>query len=210
MVVIILLFFVPESPRWYIINGKYPQAYRSLCRLRNCHVQATRDLYDIHATLKHESDYNALHKEGLLKRSFKLFTVSRNRRGAQSAGFVMLMQQMCGVNVIAYYSTQIFRDAGFDLKNALLFSLGAGVINWIFAIPGMLMIDKRGRRSLLLWTFPMMAACLLFTGSGFYITDSKAKLGVVGAGIYFFMLSYSPGMGREFRPTSIALSPTPC
>merc|ERR1712080_2599 len=53
----------------------------------------------------------------------EVFTVKRNRRAAQSSFFVMFMQQFCGVNVIAYYSTQIFQDAGFSLSNALLVSL---------------------------------------------------------------------------------------
>lgn len=102
---------------------------------------------------------------------------------------------MCGVNVIAYFSTQIFKDAGFSVEKALVCSLGAGIINWIGAIPGTLTIDSKGRRRLLLWTFPMMSASLLFAGSGFYITDAQARLSVVATGIYLFMVVYSPGMG---------------
>lgn len=103
--------------------------------------------------------------------------------------------QMCGVNVIAYYSTQIFRDAGSTVQQALLFSLGAGIINWIGAIPGTLTIDKAGRRALLLTTFPLMFLCLLFTGCGFYAPSLETRSGLVGTGIYLFMVVYSPGMG---------------
>lgn len=105
------------------------------------------------------------------------------------------MQQMCGVNVIAYYSTTIFTDAGFSYKKALLFSLGAGLINFLGAVPGTLTIDRAGRRSLLLWTFPMMAACLVFAGSGFYVHNQTLRTSIVGTGIYVFMCIYSPGMG---------------
>lgn len=93
------------------------------------------------------------------------------------------------------YSTTIFTDAGSTYKNALLFSLGAGLINFLGAIPGTLTIDRTGRRSLLLWTFPMMALCLFFTGAGFYVKDEKVRTGIVGSGIYLFMCIYSPGMG---------------
>lgn len=103
--------------------------------------------------------------------------------------------QMCGVNAIAYYSTQIFRDAGSTVQQALLFSLGAGIINWIGAIPGTLTIDKAGRRALLLTTFPLMFLCLLFTGCGFYAPSLETRSGLVGTGIYLFMVVYSPGMG---------------
>jgi hypothetical protein len=43
--------------------------------------------------------------------------------------------QFCGVNVIAYYSTDIFVSGGFSYENALLVSLGTGIVNWLFAIP---------------------------------------------------------------------------
>lgn len=90
----ILLFFVPESPRWYIINGKYRQAYKSLCKLRNCRLQAARDLYDIDATFRCEGVWRAQHDVKSWKTYLKLFTNKRNRRGAISSGFVMFMQQV--------------------------------------------------------------------------------------------------------------------
>lgn len=96
-------------------------------------------------------DVEASQREG--KSLWKeFFAVKRNRRAAQSAFFVMFMQQVsflstlvippctdqiqfCGVNVIAYYSTDIFVSGGFTYSNALLVSLGTGVVNWLFAIP---------------------------------------------------------------------------
>ena len=96
-------------------------------------------------------DVEASQREG--KSLWKeFFGVRRNRRAAQSAFFVMFMQQVssivsspschlltkiqfCGVNVIAYYSTDIFVSGGFSYSNALLVSLGTGIVNWLFAIP---------------------------------------------------------------------------
>ena len=67
----------------------------------------------------------------------------------------------------------------------------------LFAIPGILTIDTKGRRWLLLTTFPYMAACLFFTGFSFWIpeTAGTARIGCVATGIYLFMVGYSPGMG---------------
>ena len=69
----------------------------------------------------------------------------------------MFMQQFCGVNVIAYYSSQIFLDGGFSPISALSASLGFGLVNWLFAIPAIYTIDTFGRRNLLLTTFPLVS-----------------------------------------------------
>lgn len=99
------------------------------------------------------------------------------------------------VNVIAYYSTKIFTDAGYTRSQALLASFGGGAINWIFALPAIWTIDTFGRRNLLLVTFPMMSACLYWTGSCFGIQDNGLRLPLIATSIYIFMAVYSPGLG---------------
>jgi len=129
-------------------------------------------------------------------RYLELFTVPRNRRAAQASLIVMFMQQFCGVNVIAYYSSNIFREANFSQIQSLLASWGFGAINFVFALPAVYTIDTFGRRNLLLTTFPLMAIFLLLTGFAFWIpADSKARIGVVALGIYLFGMAYSPGEG---------------
>ena len=85
------------------------------------------------------------------------------------------MQQFCGVNVIAYYSSVIFQRGGFSQISALLASMGFGIINFLFAIPAIYTIDTFGRRNLLLTTFPMMGLSLLFTGFSFFIAPQPDK-----------------------------------
>jgi hypothetical protein len=99
------------------------------------------------------------------------------------------------VNVIAYYSTKIFIDAGFSWTDALLVSLGIGGVNFLGAIPAIATIDRFGRRGLLLSTFPVMAICLFITGLGFQLMEGEQKLRLVATGIFIFMFVYSPGMG---------------
>ncbi|RBR16021.1 uncharacterized protein FIESC28_07108 [Fusarium coffeatum] len=190
LLVMIQVYFCPESPRWYMERGNYSKAFRSVRRLRFSPVQATRDMYYAYKLLELERG----EREGrnLLK---EFFTVRRNRRAAQSAWFCMFMQQFCGVNVIAYYSTTIFQNAGYSLSEALLVSMGGGLINFLFAIPAIYTIDTFGRRNLLLVTFPLMAACLFFTGGVFNIENEQALIGTVTTGLYLFMAVYSPGLG---------------
>ena len=108
------------------------------------------------------------------------------------------MCKFCGVNVIAYYSSQIFLDADLPITSALSASLGFGIINFVFAIPAIYTIDTFGRRNLLLTTFPLMSLFLFFTGFSFYIPDEThhtARVACIALGIYLFGIVYSPGEG---------------
>ncbi|KPM45203.1 hypothetical protein AK830_g1328 [Neonectria ditissima] len=146
LIVMLQVYFCPESPRWYMEKGRYDKAYRSI--------------------EKGEREGRNLLKE--------FFTVRRNRRAAQSAWFCM---------------------GGYSRPEALLVSMGGGIINFLFAIPAIYTIDTFGRRNLLLVTFPLMAACLFFTAFTFLISDKQASIGCITTGLYLFMAVYSPGLG---------------
>lgn len=94
LIVCLQVYFCPESPRWYMEKGKYDKAFKALCRLRKHEIQAARDMYYAYKLLEIET----AEREG--RNAWKeFFFVRRNRRAAQSAFFVMFMQQFCGVNV---------------------------------------------------------------------------------------------------------------
>jgi len=191
VIVCCFVFLCPESPRWYMQEGQHAQAFKSLCRLRFCKVQAARDQFYMVKGLEAETGINL----GQSKVR-EMVTVPRNRRALLASEIVMFMQQFCGVNVIAYYSSSIFIDSGFSEINALAASLGFGIINWLFALPAVWTIDTFGRRNLLLTTFPLMALFLLFTGFSFWIpAEGTARVACVALGIYLFGMVYSPGEG---------------
>jgi MFS family permease len=120
----------------------------------------------------------------------------RVRRATVAALTVMVAQQLCGINVIAFYSSTIFVDAGASQRTSLFASFGFGLINFIFAWPAIWTIDTYGRRSLLLFTFPNMAWSLLGVGLCSLIpSTSKAHLGFMAFFIYIFGIFYSPGEG---------------
>ncbi|KAF9782974.1 hypothetical protein BJ322DRAFT_1100771 [Thelephora terrestris] len=189
------IFFCPESPRWYIKKGRYHDAYNSLVKLRNTPLQAARDLYAIHAQLQVEADILGK-RSNYAVRFIELFTIPRNRRASLAAFIVMIGQQMCGINIIAFYSSTIFVEAGSTPFQALLASFGFGLVNFVFAWPAVRTIDTYGRRSLLLFTFPQMAWTLLAAGFSFYIpSSSSAHLGLIALFIFLFDAFYSPGEG---------------
>ena len=106
------------------------------------------------------AEMKVLKRSNYFSHFMELFTISRVRRATFASFVVMIAQQMCGINIIAFYSSTVF-----VLAAALLASFG--LVNWVFAFPAVWTIDTFGRRNLLLFTFPNMAWTLLATGFAF-------------------------------------------
>ncbi|KAI0884081.1 uncharacterized protein GGS22DRAFT_18981 [Annulohypoxylon maeteangense] len=188
-----LIYLCPESPRWYMKKNRYADAWRSMLLLRNDQIQVARDIYYIHAQLSIEKQI--MSRNNYITRFTQLFTVPRVRRANIAAFTVMIAQQMCGINIIAFYSTTIFVNAHYTEFQAMLCSFGFGLVNWLFAFPAFWTIDTFGRRSLLLFTFPQMMWTLLAAGLCTLIPDGMTKTALVALFIFLFAAFYSPGEG---------------
>nr|AFN02854.1 putative MFS sugar transporter [Phakopsora pachyrhizi] len=197
MIVCCLVSFVPESPLWYISKGWISDAYASMRSLRFCDLQASRDLFYTAKLLEIEK------KKEQGKNSINLITdlwkVPRVRRAVQASSLVMLMQQFCGINVMAHYSSIIFLEAGYSETANKFLSMSFDIASWLFGIAAFYTIDTFGRRNLLLVAFPAMSVFLLLTGMAFYIPSdgvgSNTRLGVIATFIYLYMFSYGSGVG---------------
>ncbi|KAI9172300.1 Polyol transporter 5 [Paramyrothecium foliicola] len=197
------VYFCPESPRWYLKKNRHSKAWQSLLKLRNTPLQAARDLYYIDCLLAQEDvlvQETGLKATGnMVTRFIELFTIPRNRRATWASGIVMIAQQMCGINIIAFYSATIFKQSGISDYTALWASFGFGLINFIFAWPAVWTIDTYGRRTLLIFTFPNMFWTLLAAGLCYLIEpdneNSTARIAAVATFVYIFAAFYSPGGG---------------
>ncbi|PBK68073.1 hypothetical protein ARMSODRAFT_937544 [Armillaria solidipes] len=193
------IYLCPESPRWYMKKGRYAEAFKSFKRLRNTELQAARDLYYVHRQLMEE--YKVTKGITYLSRFIELFTIPRLRRATLASWIVMIAQQMCGINVMAFYSSTLFARAGYSPIQAMWGSFGFGLANWLFAFPAVsassLTIDTFGRRNLLLFTFPNMAWTLLAAGFCFKFipVESSARVPLIALFIAIFTVFYSPGEG---------------
>ncbi|KAH6667895.1 hypothetical protein B0J14DRAFT_619902 [Halenospora varia] len=206
-----LIYTCPESPRFLIKKGKFRQAYKSLLYLNETPLQAARDLYLIHVqNLAEISSYNLNTPEqdlkefwrapGFWRKFYQLFTVQRMTTSLLAAVVLMVAQQLCGVNVIAFYSSTVFSsgdstDPGNEL-NALWIGWGFGLTNFLAAFPAYLIIDKGGRRPLLLTTIPLLAVTLLAAAFSFKIPEaSKAHNPVIFLFVILYTIFYSIGLG---------------
>lgn len=153
----------------------------------------------------HEDAYEMRNATSYWRRFIQLFAIPRIRRATTAAMVVMLGQQLCGVNVIAFYSSSIVtadldRDAAESEKlatwrRALWMSWGFFLTNFLFAWPAYGNIDKRGRRALLIVTIPGLAVTLLAAAFCFEINAPDAQFAAVTTFIIIFMIFYSPGLG---------------
>ncbi|WP_438437196.1 sugar porter family MFS transporter [Kluyvera sichuanensis] len=136
---LLLLFIVPESPRWLMKAGKEVRARQMLERIGSPEY-ASRTLNDIAHTLAKDSQRVAF--STLLQPQVKPVVIM---------GVVLaIFQQWCGINVIFNYAQEIFASAGFDINGTLKSIVATGIINLVFTIAALPLVDKLGRRKLML------------------------------------------------------------
>ncbi|KAL2213942.1 hypothetical protein CC79DRAFT_1339158 [Sarocladium strictum] len=192
--IVVFIWFCPESPRWLLKKQRYKASYNSFKLLRNSEVIAARDMYYAYRQILEEKE--AFAGSSFFKRAWELFTVPRLRRATMGGFTVMTAQQFSGINIMAFYSSTIFAQAGYSVKQCLLASLGFGLVNFVFAFPALWTIDTFGRRGLLNFTFPQMAWTLLAVGLCFLIPESySGRVPLIAFFVYLFTAFYSPGIG---------------
>lgn len=136
---LVLMFFVPESPRWLVRAGKNERALQMLKRIGNQRY-ADETLHDIQQTLGKEQQ----------KVSWSALWEPKVRPIIIIGMILAVFQQWCGINVIFNYAQEIFASAGFDINSTLKSIVATGLINLIFTLAALPLVDKIGRRKLML------------------------------------------------------------
>ncbi|KAK0984185.1 hypothetical protein LTR54_014086 [Friedmanniomyces endolithicus] len=192
---LLLIYLCPEAAPWHCKGGRYDLAYASLSRLRNTELQAAIEIYSAYLSRRHHVKMHGDERQTFITKLRSLFTVPRTRYALYASSTVMLSQQLCGINIIAFYSTTIFSSSGFSATAALWASVVFGFINFVGAIPAIWTMDTLGRRSPLLWTLPAMAVIMLLASFTFSLPEGTARFVTLAGLIYLFCAIYSPGMG---------------
>ncbi|XP_053118991.1 solute carrier family 2, facilitated glucose transporter member 4 [Hemicordylus capensis] len=149
-----LLFFpfCPESPRYlYIVRNKESKAKESLKRLTG-HADVTAALTE----MKEEKRRMDLERKVSI---LQLFRCRIYRQPLLIAVVLQLSQQLSGINAIFYYSTDIFTKAG--LEKPIYATIGAGVVNTVFTIISVFLVERAGRRTLHLLGLSGMCVCAI-------------------------------------------------
>jgi len=134
------MFFVPESPRWLVKNGASERARRILARVGG-NTYAEAEVRDVQATLAGEEIQHVRFAELLEPRMRRVLVL----------GVVLaVFQQWCGINVIFNYAEEIFRAAGYDISDVLKNIAWTGSVNLAFTFVALGVVDRGGRRPLML------------------------------------------------------------
>ncbi len=181
------LIFIPDSPRWLAGRGRLDQARAVLNKIRNPD-QVASELSDIQESLgRQKGNWSELWSPVL--------------RSAMIVGIgLAIAQQITGINTVIYYAPTIFKFAGLTSSSAaILASVGVGLVNVLLTVVAMQLIDRVGRRPLLLISLAGMAASLALLGLAFSLPQFKSVLGWVSIGsLMAFVGSYAVGLGPVF------------
>ncbi|XP_042041740.1 plastidic glucose transporter 4-like isoform X2 [Salvia splendens] len=176
--------FSPESPRWLYQQGRIAEAEVSIKRLFG-KERVTEVMGDLDAAGRDSSEPEA----GWLD----LFS-NRYRKVVSVGAALFLFQQFAGINAVVYYSTSVFRTAG--IKSDVAASALVGVANVIGSTVAISLMDKQGRKSLLITSFAGMGASMLLLSLTFSwkaLAPYSGTLAVLGTVLY--VLSFSLGAG---------------
>ena len=145
----LIIFFIPESPRWLIVQRKEQQALGILERIYQSASEATYQLQETRSMIASsaQSDWRMLLQPGIRKAVFI------------GAGIAILGQFM-GVNAVLYYGPSIFENAGLSGGDSLFYQVMIGLVNTLTTILALIIIDKVGRKKLVYYGVSGMVVSL--------------------------------------------------
>src|SRR5439155_3031031 len=181
------MFFLPETPRWLIRGGHHEVAHRVLLRIRG-HSGVNVEIEEIKASLAQQAESG--HWTDLLHRQVQSDRV---------VGLgLAIFQQITGINTVIYYAPRILQTAGFNsASGAILATVGVGIVNVGMTVIAMYLVDRAGRRPLLLIGITGMIVTLGVLGLSFrYPSGQLAWIAVIC--LMGYVALFAIGLGPIF------------
>ena len=191
-ILLIGIAVMPNSPRWLVFKHHSDKAAKVLERIRGQKSAAAvePEIIEIESAIKTESNAKSLLRSSVVK--YPLIV------GLGLAVF----QQITGVNTIIYYAPTIFQFAGLSSDTAAIAATtGVGLANFIVTAIALVLVDRVGRRPLLLVGIAGMVASLVVLGAGFYFASSAgdAAVGIITAvSLIAYISFFAIGLGPVF------------
>ncbi|KAK4705131.1 MFS transporter, SP family, sugar:H+ symporter, partial [Phenoliferia sp. Uapishka_3] len=191
LLIFIGLFFIPESPRWFVSKNRDDDAARALERVHKGDPDT-----DVAKELRHMTHAREAEiAESGGSTSWSELFVGVERRKLIAVFGILVCQQISGVQFIFSYGTVFFESIGFN--NAFTVTIITDIVEVVGVLVSFFLVNRIGRRPLLLWTTVMMAALLLVCGILGTIKDpSKAVNSAIASMIiiyvFFFNLAWGP------------------
>jgi len=186
LLLLIGVFFLPDSPRWLAARGNNDKARRVLERLRDTSEQAKKELDEIRESLK------------VKQSGWALFTNNKNFRRAVYLGILLqVMQQFTGMNVIMYYAPKIFGIAGFASTSQQMWgTVIVGLVNVLATFIAIGLVDRWGRKPTLKLGFLVMAIGMGVLGSMLHLgIDSVTEKYFAVAMLLMFIVGFAMSAG---------------
>ncbi|XP_029722410.1 facilitated trehalose transporter Tret1 isoform X1 [Aedes albopictus] len=188
---LLLMFLIPETPRWYVSRGRDDRARKALQWLRGKKADVDPELKGIiksHQDAERHASQSAM-LDLMKKANLKPLLISLG---------LMFFQQLSGINAVIFYTVQIFQDAGSTIDENLC-TIIVGVVNFIATFIATMLIDRLGRKMLLYISDVAMIITLMTLGGFFYVKNSGQDVSQVGwlplAAFVIYVLGFSLGFG---------------
>ncbi|HCO93444.1 MAG TPA: MFS transporter, partial [Phycisphaerales bacterium] len=179
----LLMFFVPESPRWLIKYGRDKQAAGILSRLGGADYAGSA-IEDIKTTLAGEEIAHV---------NFRDLFEPKLRRIVILGVFLAVLQQWCGINVIFNYAQEVFAAAGYGVSGIMFNIVITGIVNLLFTFVAIYTVDRFGRRILMLIGAGGLAGIYAILGAGYYFQSTGIHMLVlVISAIACYAMSLAP------------------
>jgi sugar porter (SP) family MFS transporter len=187
LILVIGLRFVPESPRWLMSRSLTTQARSVLERIRET-SDVSRELDEIEADLH------------LQEGSWRELLSPSLRRPLLIGIGLALFQQFTGINTVIYYAPTIFQIAGFHgASGAILATVGVGIVNVLLTLVALRLLDRVGRRPLLLYGILGMVVSLGVLGFAFLIGASSTVVAWIAVvSLTAYVACFAVGLGPVF------------
>ena len=157
----IIIFFIPESPRWLILKGREEKATNILERIYTSSKDALFQLAETKSVLSSES-----------KSEWKLLLQPGIRKAVIIGVCIAMLGQFMGVNAVLYYGPSIFENAGLSGGDSLFYQVLVGLVNTLTTVLALVIIDKIGRKKLVYYGVSGMVISLILIATYFIYGES--------------------------------------